>query len=191
MIAYLEGKIVERDLESIILNVGGVGYLVFATPDLIQEAQNKDEISIWTYLAVRENALDLYGFSSKKELSIFKLLLTISGIGPKSALSVLSSASIETLISGIQSNDAAYLAKMSGLGKKTAEKIVVGLKDKIGTEEFGESDGSKSTSHNVTAVDALISLGYSERDARESVAKIKDIDNPEAIIKEALKNLGK
>lgn len=190
MIAYLEGKIIERDLESIVLSVNGVGYLVHVTPDLLQEAQEKEEISVWTYLAVRENALDLYGFKDKKELSIFKMLLTISGVGPKSAISILSSTTADTLISGIQSNDAAYLAKMSGIGKKTAEKVVLNLKDKLGGAEFGGDQSSGSENHNVVAIDALVALGYSERDSRDAVSKIKDIDNPESIIKEALKNLG-
>jgi Holliday junction DNA helicase RuvA len=191
MISYLEGKIIEKDTESIILNVGGVGYLVRSTPDLLQDAQVDQEISVWTYLAVRENALDLYGFKNKKEISIFKLLLTISGVGPKSAISILSNATAETLVSGIQSNDPAYLSKMSGIGKKTAEKIVVNLKDKLGVTEFGENNSNGSENHNVVAIDALVSLGYSERDARETVGKIKDLDNPEDIIKKALKDLGK
>lgn len=191
MISYLEGKIIEKDTESIILNVGGVGYLVHATPDLLQDAEVDQEISVWTYLAVRETALDLYGFKNKKEISVFKLLLSISGIGPKSAIAILSNATSETLISGIQSNDPAYLSKMSGIGKKTAEKIVVNLKDKVGTIEFGDSNSTNSENHNVVAIDALVSLGYSERDARETVGKIKDLEKPEDIIKRALKDLGK
>lgn len=190
MISYLEGKIIEKDLESITLNVGGVGYLIHSTPDLLQEAQDKDEIAVWTFLAVRENALDLYGFRDKKELNLFKLLMTISGIGPKSAISILGSATVETIVSGIQSNDPAYLSKMSGIGKKTAEKIVVNLKDKLGATEFNDSE-NKNQNHNVVAIDALVALGYSERESREVVSKIKDIDNPEEIIKKALKDLGK
>ncbi|NCS98723.1 Holliday junction branch migration protein RuvA [Candidatus Parcubacteria bacterium] len=189
MISYLEGKIIETNLDSIILSVNGVGYLIHSTPDLLQIAEAGNEISIWTYLAVRENALDLYGFKEKKDLSLFKLLLTISGVGPKSAISILSNATAETLISGIQSNDPAYLSKMSGIGKKTAEKIVVSLKDKLGTTEFGENNTNNSENHNVVAIDALVSLGYSERDARETVSKIKGLENPEDIIKKALKDL--
>lgn len=191
MISYLEGKIIDRDTEYITLNVGGVGYLIHATPDLLLFAQDKEEISVWTYLAVRENSLDLYGFKDKKEIAIFKLLLTISGVGPKSAISILSSTTAETLISGIQSNDPSYLSKTSGIGKKTAEKIIVSLKDKLGSFEFNERGSSKSENHNITAIDALVSLGYSERDSREAVSKIKNIDNPEEIIKKALKEIGK
>jgi len=191
MISYLEGKIIDKDLEYITLNVNGVGYLIHATPDLLQEAQDKEEMSIWTYLAVRENSLDLYGFKDKEEIAVFKLLLTISGVGPKSASGILSSTTAETLISGIRSNDPAYLSKTAGIGKKTAEKIVVALKDKLGALEFGDDSNSGSENPNVIAIDALIALGYSERDARDAVSKIKDIDNPEEIIKKALKEIGK
>jgi Holliday junction DNA helicase RuvA len=190
MISYLEGKVIEKTTEHITLNVGGVGYLVYSTPEIIQEAQESKEIAVWTYLSVRENALDLYGFKNKQEIEIFKLLMTISGVGPKSALSILSATTIETLISGIQSNDPAYLSKTSGIGKKTAEKIVVSLKDKIGSTEFGQSENN-SQNHNVTAIDALVALGYSERESREVVNKIKDLDNPEEIIKKALKDLAR
>ena len=191
MISYLEGKIIDKDLEYITLNVNGVGYLIHATPDLLQEAQDKEEMSIWTYLAVRENSLDLYGFKDKAEIAVFKLLLTISGVGPKSAIGILSSTTAETLILGIRSNDPAYLSKTSGIGKKTSEKIMVALKDKLGAFEFEDDSNSGSENPNVIAIDALVTLGYSEREARDAVSKIKDIDNPEDIIKKALKEIGK
>jgi len=191
MISYLEGKIIDKDLEYITLNVNGVGYLIHATPDLLQIAQDAEEMQIWTYLAVRENSLDLYGFKDKKEISIFKLLLTISGVGPKSAIGILSSTTAETLISGIQSNDPSYLSKTAGIGKKTAEKIVLALKDKLGAFEYEDGSGTGSENPNVVAIDALVALGYSERDARDAISKIKDIDNPEEIIKKALKEIGK
>ena len=123
MISYLEGKIIDKDLEYITLNVNGVGYLIHATPDLLQIAQDAEEMSVWTYLAVRENSLDLYGFKDKKEISIFKLLLTISGVGPKSAIGILSSTTAETLISGIHSNDPAYLSKTAGIGKRQPRRL--------------------------------------------------------------------
>ncbi len=191
MIAYLEGKVLEKDLESIILNVNGIGYLIYVTPELIQQAQETEVLSIWTYLAVRENALDLYGFKTKKDISIFKLLLSISGVGPKSAISILSATSVETLVSGIRSNDPAYLSKMSGISKKMSEKIVLNLKDKLGVEQFGEKTENDSGNQNVVAIDALVALGYTERDSREAVAKIKDLKDPESVIKQALKILGK
>jgi len=191
MISYLEGKIIDKDLEYITLNVNGVGYLIHATPDLLQIAQDAEEMQIWTYLAVRENSLDLYGFKDKKEISIFKLLLTISGVGPKSAIGILSSTTAETLISGIQSNDPSYLSKTAGIGKKTAEKIVLALKDKLGAFEYKDGSGKNSENPNVVAIDVLVALGYSERDARDAVSKIKDIDNPEDIIKKALKEISK
>lgn len=191
MIGYIEGKIIEKNLDSIIINAGGIGYIVYTTASLMQECQDKDEASVWTFLAVRENSMDLYGFRDKKELSVFKLLLTISGIGPKSALSILNSTNTETLISGIRKDDASYLSKMSGIGKKTAEKIIVNLKDKLGADEFTDGGSSGSNDHNVVAIDALVALGYSEKDSRDTVSKIKNIEDPESIIKEALKNMGR
>jgi len=191
MISYLEGKIIDKDLEYITLNVNGVGYSIHATPDLLQIAQDSEEMSVWTYLAVRENSLDLYGFKDKKEISVFKLLLTISGVGPKSAIGILSSTTAETLISGIQSNDPSYLSKTAGIGKKTAEKIVLALKDKLGAFEYENGSGTSLENPNVIAIDALVALGYLERDARDAVSKIKDIDNPEDIIKKALKEIVK
>jgi Holliday junction DNA helicase RuvA len=198
MIAYLSGKVLEKRLDSIVLNVSGVGYFVFVTNKVVQKAAEGEDLSIHTYLAVRETALDLYGFEDSAEKEMFELLLTISGIGPKSAMSIMSSSPVETLVDGIQSGDAAYLAKMSGIGKKSAEKIVLGLKDKIGSTNFAEAGKEGGAANESgTAIDALVALGYSERESREVIQKtIKTLDsaedknNPEVIIKEALKNLG-
>jgi Holliday junction DNA helicase RuvA len=195
MIAYLSGTVLEKTLDSIVLNVNGVGYLVTVTGKILQEAEVGNEIAISTYLAVRETAMDLYGFSDKSELEMFELLLTISGIGPKSAMGIMSSTTVETLTEGIGSGDAAYLSKMSGIGKKNAEKIILGLKDKIGDlSSAQDSNSSAPQSNNTVAIDALVSLGYSERESRETVqAASKNIPEgaeAEDIIKEALKKLG-
>ena len=186
MIAYLKGAVLDKDLESIILNVNGVGYRVVVTNKIIQESVLGSELEIWTYLAVRENSMDLYGFKDKEEREMFGLLLTISGIGPKSAMAILSSATVETLTEGIHSEDAAYLAKISGLGRKSAEKIVIGLKDKLGVTV--EKPGDQQN-QNILAIDALISLGYSERESREAIKNVEKTDSPEGMIKEALKKL--
>lgn len=195
MIAYLSGKVLDKGLDSIVLDVNGVGYLASVTGKIIQGVEIGDEVGIFTYLAVRENALDLYGFSDKSEKEMFELLLTISGIGPKSAMSILSGATVETLTEGIQSGDAAYLSKISGISKKNAEKIVLALKDKLGAFETS-GDGNTSRNQSTDAIDALVALGYSERESREAIQLIvknltsdEDKNNPELIIKEALKNL--
>lgn len=185
MIGYLKGEIIEEDLRSVVLLVGGVGYKVYTnTAFLDSKRQNKGEISFWTYLAVRENALDLYGFTTKEELSFFELLITVSGIGPKSAMSILSVASVSNLRNAISSGDTSHLVKVSGVGKKNAEKIVVELKDKIGDFTIGES-----VSGDVDVIEALKSLGYSERESREVLKKIDKEGNTSDKIKKALKLL--
>ncbi len=187
MIGYIEGSVISKDEKSLVIITGGVGYRVFTSNESI--AKNPKSLSLFTHLAVRENALDLYGFESKEELSFFELLLTIPGIGPKSALSILNMAHVDTLRSAIGSGDVSYLTKVSGIGRKTAEKIILELKDKIGEIAKEENISMKETSD---AILALVSLGYSERDVRETLKQIgKNELSTEELIKEALKNLGK
>jgi Holliday junction DNA helicase RuvA len=181
MIGYLRGKTIRQDIKSILLDVNGVGYKVFTNGAGLD---SKNEIELFTYLAVRENALDLYGFATKDELEFFELLLTVSGIGPKSAMAILSVASIATLKTAISTEDSGHLTKVSGIGKKNAEKIVLELKDKIGTYVF---DG-KIESHDSDAIEALKALGYSEKESREALKKAEG-KNTEEKIKSALKRL--
>lgn len=185
MIGYLRGKVIRDDIKSILLDVNGVGYKVFThIGDL--EQRKAPELELFTYLAVRENALDLYGFTTKEELDFFELLLTVSGIGPKSAMAILSVASITTLKTAISTEDSSHLTKVSGIGKKNAEKIVLELKDKIGTYVF---DG-KLESHDGDAIEALKALGYSERESREALKKATG-ETTEEKVRAALKNLNK
>lgn len=194
MISQLTGKIIEKDLDSIIIQVNNVGYKIFISNNTLESLMKtpKDkEITILTYLAVKENALDLYGFKNSEEKEIFELLLTISGIGPKSAIAILSSADSEIIKESVLNEDPEYLSKISGLGKKKAEKIVLGLKDKFGIIEPGERS---LTSDSAVVIEALVSLGYSERESRNALKKLKkdsdfDKTNHQEIIKEALKIL--
>lgn len=190
MIARISGKVLDKDLTSLVVEAGGVGYRVAVTGKVIQSSRSKigKEISLFTHLAIRENAHDLYGFDDRSDLEMFELLLTISGIGPKSAIAIMNTASASTLIEGIQSGDAAYLSKMTGIGRKTAEKIVVNLKDEVGLPDV---DATTAGTQNKTtvAIDALVALGYSERESRQAVAGIK-ADDPEKMIREALKKVG-
>jgi holliday junction DNA helicase RuvA len=183
MIGYLRGKIIQSDLKSLILDVNGVGYKVFS--NAVSLDKNK-EVELYTYLAVRETALDLYGFARKEELDFFELLLTVSGIGPKSAMGILSVASISTLKTAISTEDSSHLTKVSGIGKKNAEKIVLELKDKIGDYIF---DGKLET-HDGDAIEALKALGYSEKESREALKKVTG-DTTEEKVRSALKNLNK
>ena len=189
MIAYLEGEITHSGRDFIALNVGGVGYLVHTTEETAKKLKKKkNSVFVWTHLAVRETSMDLYGFTSQEEVSFFEMLILIPGIGPKSALAIMNLESVETLSSAIAQGDTTYLTKVSGIGKKSAEKIIVELKDKIIT-----SGGAINIhSEDAEAIEALCSLGYSTKEARESLRSVpKDISGAENRIREALKLLGK
>src|SRR3989338_802352 len=134
MISFLEGNVKAARGTYLLVMVGGVGYKVAVLKETLARTKTGADISLWTYLAVREDALDLYGFLHEEELRFFELLLTVSGIGPKSALAVLDIASVETLRSAISAGNAGYLTTVSGIGKKTAEKIMLELKDKVVAE---------------------------------------------------------
>jgi holliday junction DNA helicase RuvA len=172
MIAQLEGKIIHADARSIVLDVNGVGYKVWIGSENLQKKAKvgPNTVRIWTYMSVRENAMDLYGFANAGELETFELLITISGIGPKTAAGILNVVSIETIRGAVASNDPSYLTKVSGIGKKNAEKIVRELSDKMG---ILESDmPAESMRHESDVIEALKSLGYGEREAREALKKV-------------------
>lgn len=186
MIGHIRGTVLHKDLGHVIVDVGGIGYSVAISSEASKKLSGK-EISLWTYLAVRENAMDLFGFADRNELALFELLLTVSGIGPKSALAILSLASPEILQRAIAQNDLSYLTKVSGIGKKTAEKILVELKDKVGTVYGGEE-----LSGDADVVEVLKSFGYSHHEARSAMQKVDaNITGTSERVKEALKNLGK
>lgn len=191
MISRLNGSVTHIDPKYIVLDVGGVGYKVSVTSDTIFKIKVDDTLIVWTYLAVRENALDLYGFLSLKELSFFELLITISGIGPKTALGILNSASVEAIETAVQTADTSHLTKVSGIGKKVAEKIVMELKDKI--EKISHTPESKSAMRgDADVIEALKALGYRDSEAREALKELpKSIIKTNDKIKEALKILGK
>ncbi len=187
MISQLRGTVTFKDIRFIVLNVAGVGYKVFVTPAIIEKMKDGAEITVWTYLAVRENALDLYGFMSKEDLELFEMLITVSGIGPKTALGVLAVVLPETVRLAISSGESAYLTKVAGVGKKIAEKIVLELKGKFEGIEGGGAHFQKDSD----AILALQSLGYSQNEAREALKKVpKEIENASEKVKQALKILG-
>ncbi len=186
MIGHLKGTVIAQDLKSLVLDVSGVGYKVFVNTALLAGTRPQT-LELWTYLAVRENALDLYGFSTQEELHFFELLMTVSGIGPKSAMGILSAATLSNLRHAISSGDTSHLTKVSGVGKKNAEKIVLELKDKLDGLSI---DVSISISADVDALEALKALGYGEREARESLKKATG-ESTEQKVRSALKNLNK
>lgn len=187
MISKLKGQVTYKDEKSVILDVAGVGYRVFASFVVINSLHLNQEVDLWTHLAVRENALDLYGFGSKEELDFFELLLGVSGIGPKSALAILNIASIDSLKRGVMEGDIAYLTKVSGIGKRNAEKIIIELRDKLGDKS--ETEGS--TKEEVEVIEALKALGYSPEEAREALRGLPaELSGVSEKVKHALKNLG-
>jgi Holliday junction DNA helicase RuvA len=187
MIGHLAGKVVKIGTGYAILSCGGVGYKVAATRATLLPLQQGAEASLWTHLAVREDILDLYGFVDEEEQHFFQLLLSVSGIGPKSALAILDIASVETLRSAISTGRSEYLTKVSGIGKKTAEKIVLELRDKVGA-----SAADESLKGDEEALEAMKALGYSGAEARDALRKVpKEIESSSERLREALKIMGR
>ena len=189
MIGSIEGTVKAVRGTHLLVGVGGIGYKVAVLKETLARTKTGADISLWTYLAVREDVLDLYGFLHEEELRFFELLLTVSGIGPKSALAVLDIASVETLRSAISAGNAAYLTTVSGIGKKTAEKIVLELKDKV-TAELGDSPAALKGDQE--ALEAMRSLGYSAAEARDALRKVpNEVETGSDRLRAALRLLGK
>lgn len=185
MISHIKGKVIDKNEKFLVVETGGLGYKVFGTLELIEKTKLNADISLWTHLAIRDVSHDLYGFIEKEELDFFELLIGISGIGPKSALNILSIATLTSLKKAVSSGDSAHLVKVSGIGKKNAEKIVLELKGK-----FEES--APDTKEEVDALEALKSLGYSYKEAHDALKKVSEkASTTSDRIKEALKILGK
>lgn len=204
MIGYLKGDIIYKDLKFLIVNTGeganGVGYKVYTTPDFISETETGSHVDIWIHTVVKDDAIDLYGFKNKGSLDFFDLLLSVSGIGPKSALNVLGLANTNNLRQAIVSQDISYLNNVSGISKKIAEKIVMELKDKVLGNDDGEFDeiglpqnGKGNRSVEVETLEALKALGYTQREARDALENVsketKDTKDIGIIIKATLKVL--
>jgi Holliday junction DNA helicase RuvA len=193
MISYLRGKIKVKDEKFLVLDVAGVGYQIFVSPLTLEEIKDKEEVELFTYLYLREDAMELYGFLTNEEREFFVQLLTVSGVGPKSALGVLSVARLDDVKKAIIHGDPAILTKVSGIGKKTAERVIIELKNKIDVSDLSEK--TKSTEIEIeesNAIDALVKLGYSASEARDALRAVdKNIVGVENRIKEALKILGR
>ena len=193
MIASLKGTITYTDAKYSIIETGGVGYKVFLTADNIHNMKIGAPTSLWIHMVVRDDAMDLYGFASKKEKDFFELLISVSSIGPKSAINILGLVHIDTLASAIRSGSTTHLVKVSGIGRKTAEKIVMELQDKLGG--ISSDSGAESVagmSSDMDAIEALKALGYESDEAREALKKIdKKIEDTGQKVKAALKILGR
>jgi len=188
MIALLKGKIELKKDKFIIIDVIGVGYKVYCPAPILEKLTLKQEVKLFIHLYHRENLLDLYGFLNTDELDFFELLISISGIGSKAALSILSIASIKDLKASIASGRVDLLTKVSGIGKKTAERVILELRSKI---LVSGSDVKKLVSDD-EVVDALVSLGYTKYQVHDALKQVPNrIKEIESRIKEALKILGK
>ncbi|MFZ5943311.1 MAG: Holliday junction branch migration protein RuvA [Bacillota bacterium] len=195
MIAYIKGKILKKNLNSVIINNNDIGYEVHVPISSLYKFNPGDEIELVTYLHVREDIMQLYGFLSWEVREIFLLLINVSGIGPKGALSILSHISIDQLRTAISNEDINLLTKLPGLGKKTAQRLVVELKDKMEfkSDYVGLVSPQESTDDNEIVL-ALISLGYQHADVRKIIPGLYQ-ENPGAtegeLIKKALQILAK
>lgn len=201
MIQYIRGELAIIDADRVIVDVGGVGYGIFMPSQSISQLPPiGSEVRIYTYLNVKEDAMQLFGFLTRDDLQVFKLLIGVNGIGPKGGQAVLSVLSPDDLRFAVLSNDVKAICKAPGIGKKTAEKVILELKDKLkledaldhATEEF--SDLTAGTGQSVVqseAIQALVALGYSNTDALKAVRTIEITEamDVEDVLKQALKQM--
>ena len=192
MISSLEGKITLRAEKYIILEVNGIGYKVWCGEKTLSKLpQIGSLVKLFTFLSVKETAWDLFGFLTIAEIELFELLISISGIGPKTAAGILSGASVDDLQEAIILGDETILARVSGIGKKVAQKIVIELKSKI--KKLSKGSGDKfSMIDEIEIIDALVTLGYRISEAREAIKQVPlEVKGVENRVREALKRLGK
>jgi Holliday junction DNA helicase RuvA len=191
MYEYFNGTLDSIQEDYMVVDVGGIGYKIFTSQNTIRNAVVDTTKKIFTQLIVKEDDMVLYGFDTRDELYMFKLLNTVSGVGPKAAVSLLNHYKSQDIALAIISKDVVKLTKAQGIGKKTAERIILELKDKIDTGNAIAVQESVDLGGDVSqAVEALTSLGYSYNDAAQAVAKLKDKEAPiDKMIKEALRIL--
>ncbi len=203
MISFIRGLVADTTENAVILENNGIGYEIFMTGSSIEQVSCIDgEVKIHTYFQVREDAMQLYGFLSKDDLEMFRLLLNVNGIGPKAALGVLAGLTADELRFAVLSDDIKTISKAPGIGKKTAQKLILELKDKLKLEDaFEKKLAHEQEAASVSgflihdgrqeAAEALIALGYSSTDAMKAVRKVTDVspDDVEALLKAALKQL--
>jgi holliday junction DNA helicase RuvA len=188
VITHIKGTIIDKEERTLVIDVSGIGYKVFVTTAIIEKARDGAQISLWTHHAVREDSETLFGFPEKDELNFFELLISISGIGPKTALGILNVSSVSNIRKAVSTGDTSHLTKVSGVGKKIADKIVLELKGKFGAEE----ESGISLRDEVDALEALKALGYGHKEAREALKSVdQNVTDTGDRVKKALKILGK
>ena len=198
MIASLRGKLIYSDNTCAVVECAGVGYKCFVTKNTLYNLPLKgEEVFLYTYLVVREDAMDLYGFKELEELDTFKLITSVNGVGAKIGLALLSEFTASQITLYIASNDSKALTAASGVGLKLAQRIVLELKDKVGALQSGDTIEIKAVGNAVAAtntkeaISALVSLGYSQSEASLAVGKLDPALSTEDLIKAALKTLAR
>ena len=186
MISYLKGTILVKTEQFLILENNGIGYKVFVTPEILENKIGA-ELSLFTFLKISDDGHTLYGLPNLESLQFFELLLTVSGVGPKVALGILSAAKRDVIEQAIANADSEIFTRMSGVGKKTAERIILELKNKVSALSIGNTGGQGSSD----VFDALVSLGYKNTEARDALQKLDATLPMEQQLKEALKLLSK
>lgn len=189
MIAHVFGKVVEKFNSSVIIDVGGIGYEIQVANGEYEKINIDNEIKLYTYHYIREQSQELFGFSSLMSKRLFELLITVQGVGPKAALAILSLGNSEIVRNSIAMADDAFIARASGIGKKTANRIVIDLCDKVGAPVAIKSDKDFAVnSSQDDALDALISLGFSLNDATNALREVSSDLSTSDRIKQALRN---
>ena len=199
MIATLNGELIIKELNYVVVECGGVGIKCFVTQNTHSTVGNiGDNVFLYTYLVVREDALDLYGFSDNSELEVFKLITSVSGVGSKIGLAILSEFTADKIMLYIASGDAKSLTAASGVGIKLAQRIVLELKDKVGSVSLGDASIDVKSVGNATAnssskeaIEALVSLGYTQSEASLAVGRLDQSLDTNELIKQALKSLAR
>lgn len=193
MFEYIKGKIEDVFLDKIIIDVNGIGYRINSSLVSASQVQRGEVGIIYTYLAVKEDEINLYGFVTREELTMFQKLLSVSKVGPKMAAGILSMYNTNTLGQFIVSNNITAISKVSGVGKKTAERIILELKDKVEVTEIIEEDNNvnkvQTIDKNNEVVEALLTLGYSKHEINKALDGLSDELSTEETIKQALKQL--
>jgi Holliday junction DNA helicase RuvA len=201
MYAFLEGLVAEKSGNELIINANGVGYQLLCTQNAITNAPPKGEfVRVYTWLSVRQDAMELFGFHSKEERSLFLSLTSVSGIGPRTALNVLSTMPLKELTLAILTEDIQALSRAPGIGKKTAQRIALELKDRLSNEEFTNDLSMQSfTAHSVNgplaeAIEALLALGYSQSEAALAVSRAHQEQaglTADSLVRQALRSMMK
>ncbi len=188
MIAYLRGKTLKINENSIIIDTGNIGYLVKTNKNLISDIKTDEEIKVFIYSHIREDVFDLYGFTSYQELTFFKQLISVNGVGPKAGLEILNT-NIDQIKTAIIEENVAFITKTPGIGKKTAERLILELKNKIEITNLSRTNQPINTNIKDDIIDALVNLGFSKHQITKTLSDIPEsIKKEEEIISFFLKN---